>query len=314
MANFLTFAEIITEVERAVKQYQSSMQGLVKSVINQVYLNEIMQCDNLYPLHWMHGSIQAKVHAQKSITAITAANPPVVTSAAHGFIGGEVITIWNAGGMEEVNFNYKQLGNLNLFVVTTVAANTFELYDMWGAKIDGTGFTAYTSGGTILHHGWSVSSATFTDIVKAVTGVSIYDGLPLDPITWKELMDSVDTWIYESPATPCRFLDYQTQTVAGATYDYLLTFPGAQETKQAIISIEASAPRLEDAGDVPLLPAQFHDTIISGAITRLAENSVQVENAVIWPGLYKMQTEAIKDYNRRWWKLHEAGVGAPYLL
>lgn len=314
MANYLTFAEIIAEVERAVKQYQSSMQPLVKSIINQVYLNEVMQCDNLYPLHWMHGPIQAKLHAAKTITGITAAEPPVVTSAAHGFIGGEVISIWDVEGMEEVNFDYKRLGNISLFVVTTVAVNTFELYDLWGSKVDGSGWTAYTSGGTILHHGWSISSATFTDFVKSVRDVGIYDGMPLQPITWKDLLESLDTWICNSSATPYRFLHYQTQATTGIAYDYILTFPGAQENKQAIISIEASPIRLSAAADVPLLPAQFHDTIISGAITRLMESNVQVENAVVWPGLYKMQIEAIKSYNRRWWKQHEADMGGPYLL
>jgi len=262
----------------------------------------------------MHGPIQAKLHASKTITGITAANPPVVTSASHGFIGGEVITIWDTEGMEEVNFDYKKLGNLNIFVVTTAAANTFELYDMWGVKINGAAFTAYTSGGTIIHHGWNIGGASITDIVKQITGISVYDELPLDPITWDELMESVDTWIYDSTATPYRYLHYQSQNTTGTSFEYALTFPGAQETKQAIISIEASATRLANATDVPLLPAQFHDTIISGAITRLAEYNVQVENAVIWPSIYRAQLEAIKTYNRKWWANHAEDVGKPYLI
>jgi hypothetical protein len=44
------------------------------------------------------------------------------------------------------------------------------------------------------------------------------------------------------------------------------------------------------------------------------ESGVQVENAVVWPSLYKIQIEALKTYNRKWWKQHEVDQGGPYLL
>jgi hypothetical protein len=66
---------------------------------------------------------------------------------------------------------------------------------------------------------------------------------------------------------------------------------------------------------VPLLPPIFHDTIISGAIVRLAENNVQVENAVIWPGIYKAQLDALKTFNRKYYKEHDkVDRMTPYLL
>lgn len=71
--------------------------------------------------------------ATKAITAITVANPGVVTSTAHGFSNGDKVFIFNVLGMTEVNFSIQTVANK--------AANTFEIEDT-------SGFTAYVSGGT----------------------------------------------------------------------------------------------------------------------------------------------------------------------
>lgn len=91
----------------------------------------------------------------KTITAITAASPPVVTSSAHGLANGTIIVITGVVGMTQVNNR--------AFVVANTATNTFEL-----KGIDGTAYTAYTSGG-------SATPQTMT-AVSEVTGVSGFDG------------------------------------------------------------------------------------------------------------------------------------------
>lgn len=73
--------------------------------------------------------------ATKPITGVTAANPPVVTATAHGYTNGQLVFIDSVGGMTQLN--------KRLFVVASQTTNTFEL-----KGIDGTGYTAYTSGGT----------------------------------------------------------------------------------------------------------------------------------------------------------------------
>ena len=75
-----------------------------------------------------------------SITAATAADPVVVTSTAHGLSNGDEIYISGVAGMTELNGRN--------FIVANVTANTFELQTLEGTDIDGTGYTAYTSGGT----------------------------------------------------------------------------------------------------------------------------------------------------------------------
>ena len=75
------------------------------------------------------------------ITGATQADPVVVTSAAHGFSNGDFVDIEDVVGMVELNdIRYK---------VANVTTNTFELTDTDDVDIDGTGFTAYVSGGEV---------------------------------------------------------------------------------------------------------------------------------------------------------------------
>jgi hypothetical protein len=70
------------------------------------------------------------------ITGITAATPPVVTSAAHGFENGEVVYIDQVRGMDDVNDRS--------YTVANKTTDTFELSGIVGAAWD-----AYTSGGKL---------------------------------------------------------------------------------------------------------------------------------------------------------------------
>ncbi len=78
--------------------------------------------------------------SSKSITGATKANPVVITSSSHGLSNGDEVYIDGLGGMTEVN-------NRN-YLVANVTTNTFRLQNLFGENIDGTGFTAYTSGGS----------------------------------------------------------------------------------------------------------------------------------------------------------------------
>lgn len=75
------------------------------------------------------------------ITAITKANPGVVTSAGHGLTNGQQIILSGIVGMT-------QLDN-RTFIVAGVTTNTFTLKYLDGTAVDTTGFTTYVSGGQI---------------------------------------------------------------------------------------------------------------------------------------------------------------------
>lgn len=78
---------------------------------------------------------------KKNITGATQANPVVIASASHGFSNDDSIKIYNIIGMIELNDNEYVVGNKT--------DNTFEL-----SGIDGTGYTAYVSGGIAVKAGW----------------------------------------------------------------------------------------------------------------------------------------------------------------
>jgi hypothetical protein len=77
-----------------------------------------------------------------TITGATQANPVVVTtSAAHGYANGDEVYISGVVGMTEIN-NQR-------FTLANITATTFELtHQVDDTNIDGTAFTAYSSGGT----------------------------------------------------------------------------------------------------------------------------------------------------------------------
>ena len=75
----------------------------------------------------------------KVISAITKANPGVVTATSHGYSNGDFVNISGVVGMTEVNNK--------TFKVANKATNTFELTDVDGTNVNTTNFTTYSSGG-----------------------------------------------------------------------------------------------------------------------------------------------------------------------
>lgn len=93
--------------------------------------------------------------AADNITAITKANPAVVTCGTHGISNGAIIVIDSVVGMTELNGR--------AFVVANVAATTLEL-----KGVDSTNYTTYVSGGT-------VTEQTMTKVSQS-TQLSGFDG------------------------------------------------------------------------------------------------------------------------------------------
>ena len=85
--------------------------------------------------------LQVLTGSANTITGVTQANPGVVTSAAHGYSNGDEVYISGVGGMTELNGRN--------YLVANATTNTFTLQDLFGNDIDTTGFTAYTSGGSV---------------------------------------------------------------------------------------------------------------------------------------------------------------------
>lgn len=100
-----------------------------------------------------------------TITAITKANPGVITSNSHGLSNGDKVTIRNIVGMTELNDKK--------FTVANSAANTFTLQDANGDDIDTTGYTTYVSGGEARK---AVSTISGLDHLEGETVQVLADG------------------------------------------------------------------------------------------------------------------------------------------
>ena len=77
----------------------------------------------------------------QNITAITQANPGVITITGHPFSDGEWVFVQDIAGMTELNGDF--------YLIANATANTFTLQDLDGNDIDTTNYTAYTSAGTV---------------------------------------------------------------------------------------------------------------------------------------------------------------------
>lgn len=75
-----------------------------------------------------------------TISGATAANPVVISATSHGFSDGDEVYITGVVGMTELNTRF--------FRVANQTTHTFELVDLFGNAVDGSAFTAYSSGGT----------------------------------------------------------------------------------------------------------------------------------------------------------------------
>lgn len=93
-----------------------------------------MSAGKRYKFNGSTFKVQTAISATaKTITAITRADPGVVSASAHGFVTGDVVKISSVTGMTEVNDK--------LFAVDNEASGTFEL-----AGTDTTNYTAFATG------------------------------------------------------------------------------------------------------------------------------------------------------------------------
>lgn len=110
--------------------------------------------------------------ASMTITAITSADPAVVTSTAHGLSDGEEVYISGVVGMTELNGR--------IFYVANVTANTFELENE-----DSTNYTTYASGGTALR--------AFVKLTSAATPSTSAPNV----ISWTKVAEAVEYNVFK---------------------------------------------------------------------------------------------------------------------
>lgn len=90
---------------------------------------------------------------KKTITAVTQANPGVVTCTSHGFADGDFIIIEEIVGMTQLNSR--------VYEVEYIGANSFSLKTLAGVAVDTSAYTAYSSAGFASDQGLLPANCTF---------------------------------------------------------------------------------------------------------------------------------------------------------
>ncbi len=154
LTNMLVFPQGGTTRRPGTKFAGRSKDGGKVRLINFEYSDEqayVLEFGANYIRFFKDGGILTE--ATIAISAITQANPAVVTATSHGLSNGDRVFITGVGGMTEVN-------NLE-FTVAGATTNTFEL-----SGIDSSAYETYTSGGTVGKIVEVATSYSVTDIFE----------------------------------------------------------------------------------------------------------------------------------------------------
>ncbi len=187
----------------------------------------------------------------KTITAATVGNPTVLTSAAHGFANGDVVTIAAIVGT---------LSSLNgqTLVVTNVTTNTFAL------QYDSTGL-AYTSGGTATPVTWT-AIANIKDFTGFDGQATELDKTNLASTAKEFALGLVDpgqfTINVDRDQLDAGQLAIEAARVAGTIKNFKLILPNAKTA-----SFSGYVKKFGAAGGVDALLKSAIDIRISGAVT-----------------------------------------------
>jgi hypothetical protein len=170
----------------------------------------------------------------KAITAITQANPGVITSAGHGFNNSDWVYIASVGGMTQINGGY--------YIVTAKTANTFQIQDTNGNLINTSAYTAYTSGGTVARVYTLTSPYTSADLTQIKFAQNVTDLILCQPnyVPYKLTLITAANWTitaitFGSTANPPTGQVVATTLGAGTwNYAYVITTVDANGQESAV--------------------------------------------------------------------------------
>jgi len=180
----------------------------------------------------------------KTITAITKADPAVVTSSSHGYSNGDFVIISSVVGMVQVNGR--------TFKVANKTTNTFELQDVDGNNVDSSAdYQTYTSGG-VANKIYQITSPYATADIPTVKFAQSADTMYLVHPSYaiRKLTRSAHTsWTISTPSlsgSPSPVLNTTTDKYPSAVtfFEQRLVFAGSNDNPQTLwFSISGS---LED--------------------------------------------------------------------
>jgi len=296
MADYLTFQNIYEAIERIIKATKGSKKTMIKELANMTYF-EMLSCDELYPMYWLRdfddrmASVAPATISGLAVGATSADPLDLTTEDAHGLAVGAIVSIYDVVGMTEVN-------NRAWRVSAVGSTVTCQLKDLDNVVIDSTGYTAYTSGGSLVHRGLVLPNID----VERILSVN-WDGYvdPLTKIDENELEKQTNWW-GSNYSKPTRYMHRKKFDGAGAEVNIMLWFPGADAAYDMRFWAELRVSPMSADADAPRLPHRFHNGIIAGTAIKLIQYDMQIENPSVWAGIYQFHISQLKEFNRKFYE------------
>ena len=211
----------------------------------------------------------------KSISNITAANPPVVTTTnAHAFTDGTEVTLVDVVGMTNVNGNE--------YFMDILTSTTFSLYSdaQLTTTVDGTGFSAYTSGG--------VATADYGGAKNAFKTIQVSGASPVVADNIQDILNLTGGTGIDITTTP------GTDTIAWAIDSTVTTLVGSQTLTNKTLTSPIIAAIKPSASNSWALP-DSNDTFVGKATTdTLTNKSVNLANNTLTTTIALLNT-AVSD-------------------
>ncbi|SFB02699.1 Phage tail tube protein, TTP [Collimonas sp. OK607] len=189
--------------------------------------------------------------AAKTLTAIALGNPTILTSTAHGFANGDVVTLAGFTGTDAATLNGQTVSARN------ITANTFAV------NIDTTGKTITAAG--------SATSTTFTNIANVRTfsgfdgSASEIDVTNLDSIAKEFRLGLTDpgqfTFEIDYDSDNAGHIALRARQISGTLSNFKLTLPNA-----TVITFSAYVKKFSLGGGVDAVAKTAVDLRISGAV------------------------------------------------
>ena len=211
----------------------------------------------------------------KSISNITTANPPVITTTSdHSYTDGTEVTIVDVVGTTELNGNE--------YFMNVLTGNTFSLYSdsQLTTTIDGSAFTAYTSGG--------VATADYGGAKNAFKTIQVTGASPVVADNIQDILSLTGGTGIDITTTPA------TDSIAWAIDSTVTTLLGTQTLTNKTLTSPIIAAIKPSASNSWALP-NSNDTFVGKATTdTLTNKSVDLANNTLTTTIAQLNT-AVSD-------------------
>jgi hypothetical protein len=141
------------------------------NICNELYNQNRDYCFMLYDWDCLTQRQVLARAGKVAISAATQADPVEITCETHTFVSNELIYVESVAGMTELNNN-----TYRVYAYTSV---TISLYDLDGSSTDGSGYTAWTSGGYVYKDpsaNWGYVYDLPSDCLKVLSVLDSYGG------------------------------------------------------------------------------------------------------------------------------------------